>query len=97
MWMRALLLSGACAVCFSGSLRAENNGPAVTVEECWSNWLSDQHLADGFNNKDGRTKPGFRMIRQVPNCEQALDRASREQYIAYGFLRITVMGLGRKK
>jgi hypothetical protein len=55
MWLRALLLSGACAACFSGALRAENNGPAVTVEECWSSWLSDQHLADGFNNKDGRT------------------------------------------
>src|SRR3954452_13750174 len=55
MWMRALLLSGACAVCLSGSLRAESNGLAVTVEECWSRWLGDQHLADGFNNKDGRT------------------------------------------
>jgi hypothetical protein len=55
MWMRALLLSGACAVCFAGPLRAENNGPAVTVEECWSRWLGDQQLADGFNNKDGRT------------------------------------------
>src|SRR3954469_19861135 len=55
MWMRAVLLAGACVVCFCNSLRAETHGPAITVEECWSQWLSDQHLSDGSNEREGRT------------------------------------------
>src|SRR5690242_17781271 len=55
MSMRAVLVAGTCVVCLSGPLRAEPTAPAITVEQCWSQWLSDQHLLEGSNERDGRT------------------------------------------
>ena len=55
MSVRVDLLACVCAVCVSGSLHAETNGPAITVEQCWSQWLSDNHIKEGLNEQDGRT------------------------------------------